>query len=386
MLGKVTIGASFDVFTLNDRFDELYFYLDDTADGSFNYDGGATEVPLSNKAWVRVWARGEASSVSAVEVHVKAAGAGKTLYYGSTCFAPASFDAVVEVDVDQATDSILVYGFDGSANQKVLVDASGHLQVDVLASALPAGAATEAKQDTQITAEHAILAKIIAAPATEAKQDTQITAEQAILAKIIAAPATEAKQDTQITAEQATKTAVETLAGAVDSGKVKTTSRTLSGSGDPISSTGGSLHTVEDSAPAILLNAQAPLADRAWSTRVTDNVASGAWNTAKAIDVGSDTVHLSALSVSLGTIAGITDVDWYLSWDAAGAEPITDRQSWTLATDMALDRAGTSRIAVAKIDLGLKRPAGVGTADTIYLHTYGTAGTAAGIWTASGSY
>ena len=362
MLGKVTIGASFDVFTLNDRFDELYFYLDDTADGSFNYDGSALEVPLSNKAWVRVWARGEASSVSAVEVHVKAAGAGKTLYYGSKCFAPASFDAVVEVDVDQATDSILVYGFDGSANQKVLVDASGHLQVDVLASALPAGAATEAKQDTQITAE------------------------QAILAKIIAAPATEAKQDTQITAEQATKTAVETLAGAVDSGKVKTTSRTLSGSGDPISSTGGSLHTVEDSAPAILLNAQAPLADRAWSTRVTDNVASGAWNTAKAIDVGSDTVHLSALSVSLGTIAGITDVDWYLSWDAAGAEPITDRQSWTLATDMALDRAGTSRIAVAKIDLGLKRPAGVGTADTIYLHTYGTAGTAAGIWTASGSY
>ena len=362
MLGKVTIGASFDVFTLNDRFDELYFYLDDTADGSFNYDGSALEVPLSNKAWVRVWARGEASSVSAVEVHVKAAGAGKTLYYGSKCFAPASFDAVVEVDVDQATDSILVYGFDGSANQKVLVDASGHLQVDVLASALPAGAATEAKQDTQITAEHAILAKIIAAPATEAKQDTQITAEQA------------------------TKTAVETLAGAVDSGKVKTTSRTLSGSGDPISSTGGSLHTVEDSAPAILLNAQAPLADRAWSTRVTDNVASGAWNTAKAIDVGSDTVHLSALSVSLGTIAGITDVDWYLSWDAAGAEPITDRQSWTLATDMALDRAGTSRIAVAKIDLGLKRPAGVGTADTIYLHTYGTAGTAAGIWTASGSY
>ncbi len=32
--------------------------------------------------------------------------------------------------------------------------------------------------------------------ATSAKQDTQITAEQAILAKIIAAPATEAKQDT----------------------------------------------------------------------------------------------------------------------------------------------------------------------------------------------
>ncbi len=38
-------------------------------------------------------------------------------------------------------------------------------------SALPTGASTSAKQDTQITAEQAILAKIIAAPATEAKQD-----------------------------------------------------------------------------------------------------------------------------------------------------------------------------------------------------------------------
>jgi hypothetical protein len=170
------------------------------------------------------------------------------------------------------------------------------------------------------------------------------------------------------------------------SGRLKALARIQDTAGGSLSSTANSLHVKEDSAPALLLNAQAPLADRAWSTRVTDNVASGAWNTAKAIDVGSDTVHLSALSVSLGTIAGITDVDWYLSWDAAGAEPITDRQSWTLATDMALDRAGTSRIAVAKIDIDLKRPAGVGTADTIYLHTYGTAGTAAGIWTASGSY
>lgn len=41
---------------------------------------------------------------------------------------------------------------------------------------LPSGAATSAKQDTQITAEQAILAKLIAAPATEAKQDTEITA------------------------------------------------------------------------------------------------------------------------------------------------------------------------------------------------------------------
>ena len=120
-------------------------------------------------------------------------------------------------------------------------------KVSVGASALPAGAATAAKQDTaqarlnllateakqdtlnakdfatQTTLEAArvllnsldgkdyatqttlaaILAKIIAAPATEAKQDTLIakdfatqTTLAAILAKIIASPATEAKQDT----------------------------------------------------------------------------------------------------------------------------------------------------------------------------------------------
>jgi hypothetical protein len=74
---------------------------------------------------------------------------------------------------------------------------------------LIAAPATEAKQDTQITALGAVatettlasvLAKIIAAPATEAKQDTALTTLASILSKIIAAPATEAKQDTQITA------------------------------------------------------------------------------------------------------------------------------------------------------------------------------------------
>lgn len=61
----------------------------------------------------------------------------------------------------------------------ILVDTDG--SVDVTGGGT-AGGATAAKQDMQITAEQAILAKIIAAPATEAKQDTQITAEQAIQA------------------------------------------------------------------------------------------------------------------------------------------------------------------------------------------------------------
>ena len=53
----------------------------------------------------------------------------------------------------------------------------------------PTGGATSAKQDTQITAEQAILAKLTSDPATQ-------TTLAAVLAKIIAAPATEAKQDT----------------------------------------------------------------------------------------------------------------------------------------------------------------------------------------------
>jgi len=46
----------------------------------------------------------------------------------------------------------LCYGWDGTDWRALTVDAVGNLQVDVAASALPAGAATAAKQDTMITA------------------------------------------------------------------------------------------------------------------------------------------------------------------------------------------------------------------------------------------
>lgn len=44
----------------------------------------------------------------------------------------------VEVDLDAADDSVLVYGYDGSSNQKIKTDASGNVQVDIVAS-LPTG-------------------------------------------------------------------------------------------------------------------------------------------------------------------------------------------------------------------------------------------------------
>jgi len=52
--------------------------------------------------------------------------------------------AVLEVNLDNTDDDVLVYGFDGVANKKIKTDAAGELQIDVLSSALPAGAATEA--------------------------------------------------------------------------------------------------------------------------------------------------------------------------------------------------------------------------------------------------
>ena len=63
-------------------------------------------------------------------------------------------DITIEVHTDKAEDSMLVFSNttkDGSGTSYVpLIDSDGHLQVDALSTALPSGAATEAKQDTII--------------------------------------------------------------------------------------------------------------------------------------------------------------------------------------------------------------------------------------------
>jgi len=66
----------------------------------------------------------------------------------------------VEVDLDAADDSVLVYGFDGASNQKIATDASGNLQIDVLSSALPSGAATESTLSSIDTDTTTIAAKV----------------------------------------------------------------------------------------------------------------------------------------------------------------------------------------------------------------------------------
>jgi len=49
----------------------------------------------------------------------------------------------LEVELDEANDSVLVYGNDGVDNQAIKTDANGRLQVDINSSALPSDAATE---------------------------------------------------------------------------------------------------------------------------------------------------------------------------------------------------------------------------------------------------
>lgn len=60
----------------------------------------------------------------------------------------ATFTGAQEVVISQTDDTIQIYGTDGATNRAIKTDSSGNLQTNVLSSALPAGAATAAKQDT----------------------------------------------------------------------------------------------------------------------------------------------------------------------------------------------------------------------------------------------
>ncbi len=73
----------------------------------------------------------------------------------------------------------VVGGYDGSNVQVLKTDASGELQIDVLSSALPSGAATSAKQDTEIASLSSIDTKL-SSQATAANQSTANTALAAI--------------------------------------------------------------------------------------------------------------------------------------------------------------------------------------------------------------
>ena len=59
---------------------------------------------------------------------------------------------VVDVSLSEANDSVAVFGSDGTTNRALKTDTAGELQIDVVSSALPSGAATAVKQPALGTA------------------------------------------------------------------------------------------------------------------------------------------------------------------------------------------------------------------------------------------
>lgn len=106
----------------------------------------------------------------------------------------------------------VIAGWDGTNVQAIATDASGNLQVDVLATALPTGAATEAKQDSAITELQAIktAVEIIDNAISGAEMQVDI-----VSSALPTGAATSANQSTANTALAAIQTAVEILDNAI---------------------------------------------------------------------------------------------------------------------------------------------------------------------------
>ena len=88
-------------------------------------------------------------------------------------------DIAIEVHLDKAEDSVLIYGNTNKAGSGTsyvpLVDADGHLQVDTLSSALPSGAATAANQATIIGHVDGVETLLTAANADHAANEALLT-------------------------------------------------------------------------------------------------------------------------------------------------------------------------------------------------------------------
>ena len=114
-------------------------------------------------------------------------------------------DVAIDVALDKANDSVTIYAntaADGSGTSTVpLVDAAGHVQVDIISSALPSGGATAANQSTIIGHVDGIETLITS---TNSKIDTFDAVLDAI------------KTDTQEIEE-----AVETIEGAVSGSEMQ---------------------------------------------------------------------------------------------------------------------------------------------------------------------
>jgi hypothetical protein len=130
-------------------------------------------------------------------------------------------DITIEVHTDKAEDSMLVFSNttkDGSGTSYVpLIDSDGHLQLDVLSSALPSGAATEAKQDVIETTLNAIQVDADAIETLITSTNSKIDTFDAVLDNILTKNTEiDSVLDTIKVDTEAIETAVELLDNAVD--------------------------------------------------------------------------------------------------------------------------------------------------------------------------
>lgn len=106
----------------------------------------------------------------------------------------------------------IVAGWDGTNVKTLKTDASGELQIDVLSSALPSGAATSAAQDTAQTALDAIKTAVEILDNTVSGNEMQV---DIVSSALPSGASTLAEQQTQSTALSAIQTAVQLIDNAV---------------------------------------------------------------------------------------------------------------------------------------------------------------------------
>lgn len=219
------------------------------------------------------------------------------------------------VDLNEATDSVQIYGNDGTTNQAIKTNVAGEIQVDVVNSVLPTGAATSALQ----TSGNASLASI----------DGKTPAlGQALAAASVPVVLT--------TAQLATLTPLSTVAVTqstspwVVSGSV--TANAGTGTFTVGQATGTNLHTVVDSGSITVANATIAVTQSGtWTTGRTwtlasgsDSVASvqsGAWSIAVNNAAGAAAVNIQDGGNSI-TVDGTVSI----SGSVAVTGPLTDTQ------------------------------------------------------------
>jgi|TARA_R100000479_G_scaffold174346_1_gene122376 hypothetical protein len=215
-------------------------------------------------------------------------------------------DITIEVHTDKAEDSMLVFSNttkDGSGTSYVpLVDSDGHLQLDVLSSALPSGAATAANQATIIGHVDGVETLITS---TNTKLDTLETTANALETLLtgidadtnaikIDAAAMEALLITIDSDTSAIKTAVELLDNSVDGNYLNVNNniagtdivggagtvaagvqRVTLASNDPAVTLLGTIDSDTNDIKTATEGAQASLADMIYGTAVAIDISSG---------------------------------------------------------------------------------------------------------------